>query len=255
MIPLRQESPNPSFPTGYTAGVILKSQKTGHPGGFSISPVGAFSPRESALNRRILALHIGTSLKCLRTIRQVHGTTVVRRSAAESDPGSAPPADAQWTADAGIALTVSVADCCPVILVAPEAGLVGIAHAGWRGAAAGVVPRLWEALRGAGADPSATLAWIGPCAGGDEYEIGPEVAARFAGYGTSLVPGRGSRSLLDVRSVLRSQLVECGVPDYNLAVSPYGTIGNPLYHSHRRDRFAAGRMAAFVVRRGVSNGR
>lgn len=249
MIPLRQEHPSIPLAPGVRAGVILRTQATGNPAGFSVSPAATFSPRETEMYLRILAADLGVSWTNIRLLRQVHGKNVVERRYDEP-VRERPAADAHWTAEPRLVLGVLVADCCPVVLASPGAGLVGVAHAGWRGAARGVVPALWEELCGAGATPGDIHGWIGPCAGPDEYEIGPEVARHFSDYSGALKPSRRTptRSMLDVRRVIQTQLFELGMVPTSLSVSAGATIGDARYHSHRRDRIAAGRMIAFVVR-------
>ncbi len=105
------------------------------------------------------------------TVSQVHGSRAVRVSA----PGPAGEADAIWTAEPGLPVAIFTADCLAVVLQAPSAS--GIAHAGWRGAAGGVVSGLRSAMTKAGFEPERAFvgAGIGPCC----FEVGPEVAERF----------------------------------------------------------------------------
>jgi len=103
--------------------------------------------------------------------QQVHGNHVVR----VGSPGSSGEADALWTSEPGLPVAVFTADCLGVVLTAP--GAVGVAHAGWRGAAGDVVGRLRDAMTTAGHPPqrAAIGPGIGPCC----FEVGPEVAERF----------------------------------------------------------------------------
>src|SRR5512134_364716 len=109
---------------------------------------------------------------------QVHGDRVLKL-----DPISvhgSHTADAAWTDQPGLACTVMVADCLPVLLAAPDARAVGAAHAGWRGLAGGVVERTVEAVcRGASCEPSDLVAWLGPCIGPDAFEVGADVLQAF----------------------------------------------------------------------------
>ena len=250
MIPLREEMPDPPMPDGVRTGVILRSQKTENPAGFSISPASVLAPRAARLNRRIFALHAGVAPDQVRTLRQVHGVQVVRRYRQENPAVSEPVADAQWTSDAGVALTVMVADCCPVVIVDVRNGFTGIAHAGWRGTADGVVESLWTVMRAAGADRREVRVWIGPCAGPLRYQVGPEVAHRFRAYPESLKPDAdiAGRFVLDLRIVLVRQILDCGIDMTDVSVSSGDTIAHLRYHSFRRDHIASGRMAAYVVR-------
>lgn len=112
-------------------------------------------------------------------LRQVHGSSVVRIDAA-SLRASAPDADAAWTDVPGIACAVQVADCLPVLFAAPFGRAVAAAHAGWRGLAAGVLESTVHALcAGAGCDAGALVAWLGPCIGPREFEVGGDVLQAF----------------------------------------------------------------------------
>jgi YfiH family protein len=143
---------------------------------------------------------------------------------------------------------VNIADCCPVLIVSPDPPLAGIAHAGWRGAAGGVVVSLIRVMEADGAQVPNLHAWIGPCADGSMYEVGKEVASRFSAYPDAHArhPDGDAKSYLDVARVVRCQLTDAGIPPERLDWSRGGTLSDPRYHSHRRSGFAAGRMAAFL---------
>ncbi len=127
-------------------------------------------------------------------LRQVHGRDVLQLSAAQGD---APPAtaDAAWTAERGLACMVGAADCMPVLLAVRDGRAVAAAHAGWRGLALGVLEATVQALcRGSGAAPGELLAWLGPCIGPRQFEVGAEVLAAF---GRSVGGGPGAADLVD----------------------------------------------------------
>ncbi|MEX2445290.1 MAG: laccase domain-containing protein [Alkalispirochaeta sp.] len=237
---------------GYVqAGILLRSGSVSNPAGVTFWPAGTHSRREVALTRRIFAHSLNRSPRDFRLLRQVHGTTVIRRYADRAGDSSndSPPADAHFTTDRGPILVANVADCCPVICVSREPALVGIAHAGWRGAAHGVVEQLLAACVDAGAPVEDLRMWIGPCAEATRYEVGLDTASHFESWPHALLPHphTSEKRLLDVRSVVAAQLHRAGVAPDHVTTSPGGTIGDRRYHSHRRSRFAAGRMAAFVT--------
>ncbi len=115
-------------------------------------------------------------------LRQVHGSAVFR-AAGECGVGAEPAeADAAVTTEPGIACTVLVADCMPVLLAAPGGRGVGAAHAGWRGLAGGVVEAALRALcEAAACEPGEVAAWLGPCIGPRRFEVGAEVVQAFGG--------------------------------------------------------------------------
>lgn len=233
------------------AGLLLRSGSHSNPGGVTFWPAGIHAPREVALTRHIFAHRLHRTPDDFRLLRQVHGTTVIRRHADPSLDTSDDTfsADAHYTSDRGPVLVVNVADCCPVIVVCREPAVVGIAHAGWRGAAHGVVEQLLAACAGAGAQVESLRSWIGPCAEWARYEVGRDTAAYFESWPEALQPHPRdqAKQLLNVRSVVAEQLLRGGVAPEHVTTSVGGTIGDKRYHSHRRSRFAAGRMAAFVT--------
>jgi YfiH family protein len=184
-------------------------------------------------NRETLSAELGVSFAY---IRQVHGTTV----AVVSEPSDGPrmEADAQVTAARGVAPMVMTADCLPIAVAG--GGAVAIIHAGWRGLAGGVIARAMDTLRqAASADGGELVAAIGPGAGPCCYEVGEEVHAEFASYGSG--PRRGRN--LDLKSIARAQLDAAGataVHDVELCTM----CSDPtLFFSHRRDRGITGRQA------------
>jgi purine-nucleoside/S-methyl-5'-thioadenosine phosphorylase / adenosine deaminase len=125
-----------------------------------------------AINRARVASALGVAPERLVGIHQTHSANV----ATVDGPPEAPiVADALVTGTPDLALSVLTADCQPVLLVDPEAGVIGAAHAGWRGALAGVMEATVEAMERLGARPAAIRAVIGPTISQRNYEVGPEL--------------------------------------------------------------------------------
>jgi hypothetical protein len=152
-------------------------------------------------------------------LRQVHGADVVRVVGA----GPQGVGDAAYTSVRGLPIAVSTADCYPVIVESPDA--VGIAHAGWRGAATGVVEALLRGMAAAGHEPA--RAAIGPGIGACCFEVGPEVGARFRGHEATTDWGT---TAVDLSAVVRAAL-----GDLEVWATGICTMSNEAYHSHRRD--------------------
>lgn len=185
-------------------------------------------------------------------MRQVHGTGVVRVSAEATDAGEA---DALVTAAAGIWLTVLTADCVPLVLVAPERRVAAVVHAGWRGAAAGIVPRTLHVLGEAyGVNAAELHAAVGPAIDGCCYEVEAEVAAALAGC-----PGAATRSdtwttesgagkqRVDLRACVTAQLAATGVVPARISrVGPCTRCAGAQYFSHRGSGGRTGRQVSFV---------
>lgn len=129
-------------------------------------------------NRSRVAQVLGTDVDRLLTVYQVHSAEAVHVTA-PWERGDAPKADAMATKVPGIALGVLAADCAPVLLVDPEARVVGAAHAGWKGALGGVVESVVALMETLGAKRSRIRAAVGPCIHQPAYEVGPEFRERF----------------------------------------------------------------------------
>ena len=112
-------------------------------------------------------------------LQQVHGSRVVRLHGGAAD-AALPPADAAWSSHPGVACGVLVADCLPVLMALRDGSAVAAAHTDWRGLAAGVLEATVQALcAGTGAAPRDIVAWLGPCIGPRQFEVGADVLAAF----------------------------------------------------------------------------
>ena len=137
----------------------------------------------------------------------------------------------------GIALGVVTADCAPILFADAQAAVVGAAHAGWKGALAGVVGSTVTAMEALGAKRGRIAAAVGPCIGWDSYEVGPEFPLPFlaqsAGNARFFKPGRGDRQLFDLKAYVAWRLAEAGVG--TLAVEPADTWAEEArFFSYRR---------------------
>ena len=175
-------------------------------------------------------------------LRQVHGTRVLRFEASTSDE---PEADAAVTSTPGVVLAILTADCLPVAFAARDGSELGVAHAGWRGLAAGVLEATVAAMRTAPAD---LVAWLGPAAGPGAYEIGEEVFEAFTSRDrraeAAFAATRPGHWRVDLYALARLRLADAGVA----AVHGGGlcTISEPRrFFSHRRDG-RSGRIATLA---------
>lgn len=178
---------------------------------------------------------------------QVHGRQVIRVRAPQGPLEPMARADALITDVPGVILAAKSADCVPVVLVAP--GAVGVAHAGWRGVAARVVPAAVEALAGlAGCPMSSLYAAVGPHMGVGAYEVGEEVVSALAEAG--LDPARfadrsGSKPHVDLGLAVQDQLRALGVEQMDRV--GLCTCTHPDLFSHRCDGPDTGRQAGVVA--------
>jgi YfiH family protein len=172
--------------------------------------------RDSVLeNRARAARTIGAEPKHLVGLMQVHGADVVEVTEPWI-PGAGPRADAMVTSRPGIALGIITADCAPILLADVEAGVVGAAHAGWRGAVAGVIEATIAAMLRLGAQRGSIAAAIGPCIGQDSYEVGPDlrdaVLAHDPTHASCFTPGRREgRWQFDLPKYCAARLTAAGI--------------------------------------------
>jgi YfiH family protein len=129
-------------------------------------------------NRALCAERLALPPAALATAYQVHGNAAVQVDAAWV-AGAGPRADAMVTAIPGVALGVLTADCAPILLADPGARVIGAAHAGWKGAKAGVAESVVRAMERLGAARDRILATVGPAIGPESYEVGTEFRAAF----------------------------------------------------------------------------
>jgi YfiH family protein len=210
-------------------------------------------------------------------VRQVHGAKVLVRR--HGDRGGAPQtgdsrmeADIIVSNDPTVAVSVRAADCVPMLIVDRRTGAVAAAHAGWRGLALSVPAVTVRALaREFGSGPRDLLAAVGPSIRACCYEVGPDVRERFAeaGFGSTQVdrwfsstprpsalnrslpglpdPPRSGHWYFDSADAARDQLEAAGIPSSQIYTSDLCTASHPeSLCSYRRDRAAAGRMAAVI---------
>ncbi len=135
-------------------------------------------PGAVAENRARATAALGLARDALATNHQVHGTSVVTVDHAWRRE-ERPRADAMVSKTRGVALGILTADCVPVLFADPEAGIIGAAHAGWRGALAGVLDVTVRAMAALGAEPARIRAGFGPAIAHASYEVGPEFPAPF----------------------------------------------------------------------------
>ena len=178
---------------------------------------------------------------------QVHGNraVVVREGPAPGEVLDVGKCDILATDLAGVALVVQTADCVPIVLAGARS--VAVVHAGWRGTASNAAAAAVAAIGNLEEGHGRLRAWLGPSIGACCYEVGGEVAARFAG---DFVRRSGEGHFrLDLAAVNRAQLASAGVPAENISTHEGCTkCGGARFASYRRDGVAAGRMIALAAR-------
>lgn len=211
------------------------------------------APRSVDRNRSILLESIGIAALAdrLTTAEQVHGTGI-----AEVTPGiigsgalvsggraAVPGADALWTRERGVPLMLMFADCVPVILARPSVPAIAVVHAGWRGAAAGIVgaaARVLQELPG----PDDCVALIGPHIGPCCYQVGPDCVSHFDNRFVTIT---AASSHLDLGAVVAADLERSGIPEGRQCHLGICTAHNTdRFFSHRAEG-PTGRHGALAV--------
>jgi len=229
---------------------VLEGVAPGLVCGITTADAGTYSVSASSGDRLIdvysdLARRLGFG--AVAVPRQVHGVEVEPVPAPEDAPRPAGPVrvvlagrvDGLVAARRGLLLASTAADCVPVSIVDPEAGVVALVHAGWRGAAGGILRRGVERAREAGAETRRLRVHLGPAICGACYEVDRPVLEAFG--------APGERACIDLRGRLVEDALGAGVPEPNVTVSTFCTrCGDEALHSHRGSGGEAGRMAAFT---------
>ncbi|MFN2571225.1 MAG: polyphenol oxidase family protein [Gemmatimonadales bacterium] len=217
---------------GLVAGITTRPMSLGL---WSDEPVGQVIGRWRAFRAAF-----GDRFPAIVLSHQVHGTAVHWHETLPEGWLILDGVDGHATRDRGVLLTITVADCIPVYLAAPQHNAIALVHAGWRGTAAGVLGRAIDVLRtGAFAKVSDIVMHCGIGICGSCYEVGPEVADRFG------IAGDGGPVQLDLRGVLAQQARELGIAE--VSISPWCSAETrERFYSHRASGGRDGRMVAYL---------
>jgi len=186
-------------------------------------------------NRARVAGWFGLPPERLATVHQVHSPDVITVDAAYA--GERPKADAMVSASPGIVLGVLSADCGPVLFCDGANGVIGAAHAGWKGALGGVLENTVDAMLALGAERSRIVACLGPSIGPRSYEVGPEFVDRFLSFDPSYAgffspsktPGH---AFFDLPALTVARLAAAGVEAVSLGIDTYSD--EERFFSYRR---------------------
>jgi YfiH family protein len=209
-------------------------------GGFYASLNGGLGSDDDsanvAENRRRMAEQMGVPPEHFLSVHQIHSPDAVVASGPWPNP-SRPRADAIVTRIEGLAIGVTAADCGPVLLVDPNARVIGAAHAGWKGALTGIIESTVAAMEKLGAERSGIVAAIGPLIRQHSYEVGGEFVERFIEFDADNAPffipaSRENHSMFDLAGFIRMRLENAGV----LMIDDIGvdTYSDERFYSYRR---------------------
>jgi YfiH family protein len=222
-------------------------------GAFCTLNVGSLvgdDPAAVQANHELIHAILGLQPGAVVTARQVHGAHVA--AVRSSDGGTIiPSTDALISDEPGVALLLRFADCVPLVLYDPRRQAIGLAHAGWRGLVAGVVPNTVAALQSAfGCRPADLIAGVGPAIGPCCYEVAPDVTVeveRIFGKPTDLLSAQPDGAVhFDLPAAVHRQLQQCGVTQIEhsgLCTSCH----TDEFFSHRAENGHTGRFAVIVA--------
>ena len=217
------------------------------------------APEAVAENYRRLCAALGVPLESLVFSRQVHGAAVRTVTAAdrhrlfEAVPYEA---DALVTNTRDVTLTIFTADCVPVLLCDPEAGVAAAAHCGWRSSVADILGNTVSAMKALGAAPWEIRAAIGPAIGACCFETGPEVpqaAEHWLGPAEAAPcirpePGVPGKFLVDLREANARRLLQLGLLPEHMEISDECTMcKSEKYWSHRATGGVRGSQASLIT--------
>ncbi|WP_298398804.1 peptidoglycan editing factor PgeF [Sphingobium sp.] len=198
--------------------------------------LGSTDERDAVLRNRDLARDALLPGAALVTVHQVHSPDVVTVTVPIAET-ERPAADAMVTNQPGLVLGILTADCVPVLFADSQAGVVGAAHAGWKGAIGGVTDRTIDAMVALGADPARIACAIGPCIGRASYEVGDDFALRFEQEDADNVrffsAGRPGHCQFDIAAYVATRLANAGIGQ--IALLDEDTYSQPdRFYSYRR---------------------
>lgn len=233
------------FPDG-----LVAAQSTRH-GGVSEAPFASLNlglhtpdrPEHVAENRRLFCESLGFDAAQLAGGFQTHGDAVRIVEA----PGQHDGYDALVTNRRGILLSVTVADCVPILVYDPVRGAIGAAHAGWKGTVAGIAAKTLRTMQQQyGTLPQDCWVYIGTCIAQADFEVDADVADHFAAPYKHWDADR-NKYFVDLKQANAAPLLTMGVPAAQLSVSPYSTAADVgTFFSHRAERGQTGRMLAVI---------
>ena len=223
--------------------------------GLNVGSGSKDDPKAVEENRRRVAAYFDLPLTSLQTLYQVHSPTVL--TITEPLPSPRPQADAMVTNVPGLILGALSADCGPILFCEPDAGIIGSAHAGWRGALSGVLENTVEAMVKLGGERSKIRAVLGPCIGPDNYEVGSEFVAEFTArdqtYEQYFRPSTDpARKMFDLWSFIVDRLSASGVQTASLNLCTYADEARFFSYrrtTHRKEPDYGRLIAAIAIRK------
>ncbi len=194
-------------------------------------------------NRKRFFGSLGVTISEVAASKQIHEDKVLYAL----EPGEYEGFDAMVTDQKNIFLSVSIADCTPILIYDAANEVVAAIHAGWRGTVEGIVYKTLETIQDYfGTSPESCYAFIGACIDACSYEVDADVADNFPDFLKQFDAGK-NKYLVDLKNANRDQLLEFGIPESQIEISAFSTyLHNERFFSHRKEQGNTGRMMAFI---------
>ncbi|MES2520248.1 MAG: peptidoglycan editing factor PgeF [Bacteroidota bacterium] len=231
---------------------LIAIESTRH-GGVSKTPysslnLGIFTddnPENVLENRERLFNGLGIRKSRVAHSYQIHSDKILKVTRCKAYEGY----DALITENSNSFLSVTIADCTPILLYDAKNKAVAAIHAGWKGTVLDIAAKTLQQMQDEfKTDPKDCYVYVGTCIDGSSFEVGENVAEQFAFEFKKLdKSGRKPKFYVDLKKANVAQLVKCGIPENQIEVSPYSTVlDNQNYFSHRKEKGKTGRMIALI---------
>ena len=222
------------------AGVTERNIENFPPYGLSVFSAKILSKEKCLSHINALASHLGISADKLKFQKQTHGTNIniiVQGSKVDE-------ADGMISSTPGLFLCIKIADCCAILIYDSVKEVVAGFHSGWRGTMQNIVSIGIKRMQSIfDCEPGDLLAYLSPAASCEKYEVGWDVAKYFP---ETTMQIDSNKYLFDNKKQIYKQLIEAGLKEQRIEISPICTITDTRFHSYRRDGDYSGRAAAFI---------
>lgn len=202
-------------------------------------------PENILENRKILFGNLGIKTSRVTQSNQVHKDKILKVTRSKVYEGY----DALITENSNTFLSVTVADCTPVLIYDAKNQAVAAVHAGWKGTVLDITAKTIQRMREEfKTDPKDCYVYVGTCIDENSFEVGEDVAAMFT-YDLKRLDksGRKPKFYVDLKKANVTQLLKCGVPENQIEVSAFSTVlDNDIYFSNRKEKGKTGRMIALI---------
>ncbi len=202
-------------------------------------------PENILENRKIFFENLGIKMSRVTQSEQVHKDKILKVTRSKVYEGY----DALITENSNTFLTVTVADCTPILIYDAKNQAVAAVHAGWKGTVLDITAKTIQRMREEfKTNPKDCYVYVGTCIDENSFEVGEDVAAMFT-YDLKRLDksGRKPKFYVDLKKANVTQLLKCGVPENQIEVSPFSTVlDNDAYFSHRKEKGKTGRMIAMI---------